>query len=191
MPRARSLLRASFRAITFASLILAVAVVALYVRSYFRHDSFQRQGPDFHGVASVRGHFGAVWTTGQLDNNGLTLYGVPNPADPKWALESVPADAAFLDRSGAQWSFAGFSYQRQPLMGTRVHVVIAPLWAPLLLFSILPLLEFLVLRRRRRRRRRLDQGLCRSCGYDLRATPNRCPECGARDLVGLASHDFA
>ncbi|HEY8667523.1 MAG TPA: hypothetical protein VIL86_12710 [Tepidisphaeraceae bacterium] len=54
-------------------------------------------------------------------------------------------------------------------------VVILPAWFPALLFVILPSIW---LRRRMIARKSNRLGLCRNCGYDLRATPQRCPECG-------------
>ncbi|MCX5661914.1 MAG: hypothetical protein NTW19_19725 [Planctomycetota bacterium] len=55
--------------------------------------------------------------------------------------------------------------------GDDFEVAIAD-WFLLFLFSILPL-AWLV-----RHRRRPQPGHCTRCGYDLRASPSACPECG-------------
>jgi len=71
-----------------------------------------------------------------------------------------------------KWGFGAYLDWRP--MDNRQIAVLMPLWVFVLLFAILPG-RFLW----RKIRRRMD-GTCETCCYDLRATPERCPECGLR-----------
>jgi hypothetical protein len=54
--------------------------------------------------------------------------------------------------------------------------ILFPHWFAVALFAALPAWQLARLHRRRMAKR---EGRCSKCGYDLRATPERCPECGA------------
>jgi hypothetical protein len=57
----------------------------------------------------------------------------------------------------------------------KLNAIAIPYWAPVFIGLPLPLI-WLAQKRRSRRRRRMGQ--CEACGYDLRASRERCPECG-------------
>jgi hypothetical protein len=82
---------------------------------------------------------------------------------------------AFAFDSG---SFLGFYFlsAKSTGAGGRFQRTTVPHWFLALLFAIPPALHLRAMIRSRRRRHRA--GHCPTCGYDLRATPDRCPECG-------------
>jgi hypothetical protein len=59
-----------------------------------------------------------------------------------------------------------------------------PAWFVALLLAIYPNMRILKHRKRQRRRR---AGKCVICGYDLRGSPDQCPECGTEREVAVAS----
>ena len=52
------------------------------------------------------------------------------------------------------------------------------LYPPALVITGIPIALWLLLIPSRKRQQRLKRGLCVECGYDLRASSERCPECG-------------
>jgi hypothetical protein len=93
-----------------------------------------------------------------------------------WKIQngSLEYDSLELYSTGTQ---AISFYTPGRLVMEDTPLLIWPFWRLFLASIPLPLIWIKVRRAQVESRRR--RGLCRSCGYDLRATPDRCPECGA------------
>jgi hypothetical protein len=191
----RRLLRILLNAATVLSLVLCVATVVFWLRSYWSYD---RWGYD------LMRRFPTGWEqrsySVDIDSGRLRLMvsrlfftdaysgeiGMP-PIRPYAAFShtaGTPEGPAPHSSTGPDLVVTrgrfGFQYGvLNPTPRTRdyLHTVwlSGPLWPLVPCATLLPLLACR-LRRRRIRARKL--GRCLVCGYDLRATPDRCPECG-------------
>ncbi len=108
-------------------------------------------------------------------SNGVLIRGVPvQPEPPHWLwwgrIASGPSPRAWLP------------HVRRNSFGQQVWFSL-PLWIPTLVFGISLSLCRPLLHHRRRKRKKF--GLCLKCGYDLRASKERCPECG----TGFSNQD--
>jgi hypothetical protein len=204
----RRLPRILLNAATLVSLVLCVATVVLWVRSYRAGDqwTFARGGlrwaPLLNGdvrpyrwVGSSQGRFVFLERT-IPEGSGTPRY---RPGyQPKCDFSYIPLAELQIVATGVRgWSCPGVDFgalpaqvapsTRPPLWGKTIppstvagyRVLFIFWWLPASAFAVLPAIWTL----RRvwlaiRRRRTEPAGHCSSCGYDLRATPDRCPECG-------------
>jgi hypothetical protein len=162
----RRRLRILLAAATIFSALLLVTTLVLWVRSYGRYDAFTYTKPWQHVLLGSN--------TGRIQC---------------WIVRPGPADYGWQHSVGPNFVWGGEWPGQTPTTAQRMgfwyvhpgpanfllrlpHALLA------LVFGALPAVFLIRHGRRRTRAARLAIDRCSSCGYDLRATSYRCPECG-------------
>jgi len=181
--------------VSVVALLLGALVIVTWVRSGGHVDEFSVNARRRYFVQSAQGRINlGVAQRWEYRNSDRRKYfqmvnGEVRPPDPPF-VETPHADRWWFgmrrpyvvsrdqsgwfgsDRLGASVSGGGY-YDFE-----WADVIYFPHWAAMLALAPLAALPLpgLIARWRRARRRRLQQ--CERCGYDLRASSGRCPECG-------------
>ncbi|MDB5296507.1 MAG: hypothetical protein JWO31_2490, partial [Phycisphaerales bacterium] len=153
--------RRVFTLLSAASLVLCAATCVLWVRSYWVVDSYGWDRPGGHRqLSSCRG--------------SVILFTLPGATPGRFSVGHSAWPASEGAQVGERVAPGVTTYDEGTMrfVGVAYWLACAPPAA-----MVTPLFAGGWLRRRRRRRRKA--GLCPACGYDLRASPGRCPECGA------------
>jgi hypothetical protein len=184
--------RILLNAATGVSLVLCVATCVLWVRGRSIGDTFVLRRTTGSTVRTTT--FAQLWSSGgglRLMIGGVRVdWGASPPVlppEPGFGHGSYdPGPLPYpIDRSGSGSTArvgGEFEWFRTDTMGTNTGVwaqsVTLPAWAAVILLVAAPTFVVLRIWRAAIARRRRDENLCPACGYDLRATPDRCPECG-------------
>ena len=147
--------------LTALSLLICVVEVIMWVRSYWRLDIIT--------IPSAGEEMSVSSYSGQL---GFTQVAPVGPVrELGWAwfrVDPMSASASTL------WH-AEVARNRPDRQGLVRILIVFPHWCLAGLAAGAPVVRLIATRARRHQAR---SGLCPSCAYDLRATPDRCPECG-------------
>jgi hypothetical protein len=176
--------RKLFTLLSFVSLLLFAAVCVLWVRSYivgcggvWRRFTWTETFSDVPAGVIPANHYKIA--TVYIGRGRLLLQFHENTQDgasglPHWEWLATAPDEPVLAPSWQRTT--GFGVETETGNGVPPSYSAAfPLWFPCMLTAVTPALWLRSVVKRRQRQRR---GHCPSCGYDLRATADRCPECG-------------
>jgi hypothetical protein len=193
------MIRRLFTLASMLSLLFCIATAALWARSYYVGYGAGRINDRAHESRRLMTFFGISVAWGGI-SIGREIEDVPEGADPDTMRRAAngwshwtyarPHDAlVFVDWNWRLLGFAWSSYEHYGYdarvdppasAGTdRSQVLVIPCWFSVLVSALVPL-GWLARARRVRRGRRMN--LCPACGYDLRASNERCPECGGAIL---------
>jgi len=95
---------------------------------------------------------------------------------PNFAERPGPGQWLYLKRWGFCLTTVNETDVPDGLTFAHFYGIVVPIWFVMLLCTIFPAIWF---RKFLRHRYRLRHNLCPTCGYDLRASKGKCPECGA------------
>lgn len=179
------------------SLLLCMAACAMWVRSYSVEDYYQRNARqdgsdgtviDIDSIYASHGELGwmhvklqyghgpwlAAWLTPDRTWDGLQRRGSGEwPSGP-----GVEASMSFAHKVAGFHFHHAVSHIPNTSCVHEARMVIVPYWFLFAALALLPILWSRAEIRTRRANRRKRLGCCSACGYDLRASPERCPECG-------------
>jgi hypothetical protein len=180
------------------SLLLAVMVIVAWVRGQWKADWFGWHSTDAArntwragDVVVGRSGFYVSWQWFQFEKPAHAVeYAVMLKREQGFRWEvSEGQSMPFVGRT--LWNRLGFGGSKSGVITDRAGSVAAPqrywyifdnahvpYWFLLVVFGLGGMPVIVRLRRHRRRMRRLRNNQCVACGYDLRASSGRCPECG-------------